>query len=243
LASALRAQMNPILQNILRSGRVTDERGADFPLLANMSEAEGGLIDQVIRLVKPHTSLEVGFAYGISTLFACGALDDNRKPCRHVVIDPVQSSFWKGIGWLNVRRAGYERFVELMEAPSEIALPKLLEQDTRIQSAIIDGMHTFDHALVDFFYINKMMDVGGAVILDDVNMPSIVRLASHIATYPAYEVLAATAFPEAPNLFVSARRRMSGGGFSPRHSRDNPSCVAFRKIKPDERGWDWHRDF
>src|SRR5665213_1240447 len=81
------AQMNPILENILRSGRVTDERGADFPLLANMSEAEGGLIDQVIRLVKPDTSLEVGFAYGISTLFACGALDDNRKPCRHVVID------------------------------------------------------------------------------------------------------------------------------------------------------------
>jgi hypothetical protein len=133
--------------------------------------------------------------------------------------------------------------VDVIEEPSEIALPRLLGANTRIQVGIIDGFHTFDHALVDFFYVSKMLDVGGVVILDDVNMPSIARLLGHIMTYPAYRMVDATQIPRAPNPFVALRRRLNGTGRSARHSRDNPSCVAVQKVSLDDRGWDWHRDF
>src|SRR5579862_4074608 len=78
--------MNPVLAEILRSHQVQDSTGARRPLRFHMNAAEGEVIDRVIRSVKPDTSLEIGFAYGISTLFACDALERNKKPCRHIVV-------------------------------------------------------------------------------------------------------------------------------------------------------------
>src|SRR5207245_5819060 len=84
--------VNPVLEEILQSNQVRDEHGVRRPLQAQMSEAEGELIITVFEEVKPDTSLEIGFAYGISTLFACAALDRNAKPCRPIVVHPLQSS-------------------------------------------------------------------------------------------------------------------------------------------------------
>lgn len=235
--------VNPVLEEILQSNQVRDEQGVCRPLHAQMSEAEGELIIAVFEEVKPDTSLEIGFAYGISTLFACAALDRNAKPCRHIVVDPLQFSEFAGIGLKNIERAGYSRFIDFLETPSELVLPHLLQAKTRVQVAIIDGFHTFDHALVDFFYINKMLDVGGVIIFDDVNMPAIARLISHVTTYPAYRVLMGTAMPRPPNFLVSIRRRLNPRGLSARHSRDNPSCIALQKLAPDTRNWDWHVNF
>jgi predicted O-methyltransferase YrrM len=235
--------VSPVLTEILRSNQVEDAQGIARPLFANMNEAEGELIVRVFDSVKPDVSLEIGFAYGVSTLFACAALDRNRKPARHIVIDPSQSKLYDGIGLLNVQRAGYAHFVDFVEAASEFALPRLLEAQNRIQVAIIDGWHTFDHALVDFFYINKMLDVGGVIIFDDVNMPSIARLVAHVTTYPAYRAFDATPIGRAPNPLVALRRRLNGTGRSATHSRDNPSCIAVQKVAPDTRDWDWHADF
>ena len=235
--------MNPVLEEMLRSGQVTDAAGAHRKLIGPMSRAGGELIREVFESVKPDVSVETGFAYGVATLFACAGLEHNQKPARHIVIDPLQSSMFHMIGMLNIERAGYGRFVELREAPSEIALPELLAADTRIQAAIIDGFHTFDHALVDFFYINKMLEIGGVVIFDDVNLPSLARLIAHIATYPCYRVLKATTPPRAPNPLVSLRRRLHRHRLSTSHMRDNPRILALQKIAPDTREWDWHADF
>jgi predicted O-methyltransferase YrrM len=235
--------MNPVLAEILQTRRVIDAAGQSRPLSDAMSPEEGELIIRIFEQVKPDISLETGFAYGVSALFACAALDRNGKPARHIVIDPRQSADYDRIGWLNVERAGYARFVDFREAPSELALPELLGAATRIQAAIIDGFHTFDHALIDFFYINKMLDVGGVVIFDDVNMPSIARLIGHVTTYPCYRVYDGTAMPRAPNPFVSLRRRLNRRGLSARHSRDNPTCLAVQKVAPDARHWNWHADF
>jgi len=235
--------LNPVLEEILRTQRALDETGAHRIVREAMSEDEGRLIVSMFEMVKPDTSLEVGFACGVSALFACCALERNRKPSRHIVIDPLQSSEFNGAGRASIERAGFARFVELVEAPSELALPQLLRENTRIQAAIIDGFHTFDHALVDFFYVNKMLDVGGVVIFDDVNLPAIARLIAYIATYPAYRVVAGTPVPRAPNFLVSLRRAVNGTGRSGRHSRDNPTCIALQKIAADTRDWDWHADF
>ncbi len=235
--------MNPVLEEILRTDRVRDHNEVQRPVIGPMSPEEGGLIMRVFEAVKPDTSVETGFAYGVSTLFVCAALERNAKPARHIVIDPLQNIDFERIGLLNIKRAGYEHFVELRETGSELALPQLYQENTRIQAAVIDGYHTFDHALIDFFYINKMLDSGGVVIIDDVNMPALARLVAHITTYPCYRVYGGTEMPRAPNPLVSLRRRFNRKGLSARHSRDNPSCVALQKIAPDTRDWDWHADF
>jgi len=235
--------INPVLEEILRTDRTKDANGVPRPLIGPMSAAEGELIMAVFETVKPDVSVETGFAYGVSTLFACTALERNGKPAHHVVFDPRQTIDFDRIGLLNIKRAGYERFVDFRGTPSEIGLPELHAAGTRIQAALIDGYHTFDHALIDFFYANKMLDVGGVVIFDDVNMPAIARLLGHVLTYPCYRYFMGTEMARAPNPFVSLRRAVNRSQLSAKHSRDNPSCVAVQKIAIDDRDWDWHADF
>src|SRR5665647_3489404 len=97
---------------------------------------------------------------------------------KHLVIDPYQNDVpeeslknseqpadpgWSGMGLLNVKKAGYEAIVEFYGKPSYLALPQILGTGCKIDFALIDGMHTFDFALVDFFYIDRLLNIGGVV--------------------------------------------------------------------------------
>ncbi|HEY3912801.1 MAG TPA: class I SAM-dependent methyltransferase [Stellaceae bacterium] len=232
--------MNAVLGRILETGIADDETA--LPLSSNMDAAEGELITSVFREVRPDVSVEIGLAHGVSALFACEALAANGKEAVHIVLDPTQHSGWNGAGLKNLTKAGYRHFVDFHEERSEIGLPKLLAAGTRVQAAIIDGWHTFDHALVDFFFVNKMLDVGGIVILDDTDHPSVSRVADHIKTYPAYQV-----FDAAPHVEMNFKGRVRRALAKPvpalRRSWDRPRCMAFRKIAEDSRNWDWHVEF
>jgi len=234
--------MNPVLREILDTGIVWDGNDS-VPLHDNMAEEDCALITEAIKTVKPRVSLEVGFGCGISTLFVCDALVADGDECKHIVIDPYQKTIFHNIGWQNIQRAGYEHIIDLYETPSELALPRLLAEGTQIQTAIIDGWHTFDHTLVDFFYINKMLEVGGIVILDDTNLPSILRLTQHIRTYPAYKPF----IRESTSRNIRRKVRLAMSQALPhlkslKRSWDS-RCLAFRKVMPDARNWDWHVEF
>jgi predicted O-methyltransferase YrrM len=239
--------MNPVLHEILAARQV--QRGDELvPLHSHMDPREGELITSAFSAVKPDISLEIGMAYGISTLFACEALAANEKPCRHIVLDPYQATDWKGLGVHNVKRAGYARFLELREERSEILLARLLNEGVEIDCAIIDGWHTFDHALLDFFYVNKMLRVGGVVILDDTDFPALSRLTKHILSYPCYELFGSSNGPVLSGKPHARLRRLLsrtlkvGALMRPWETR-LPTAMAFRKNAPDERSWDWHQDF
>src|SRR3546814_16762242 len=88
-------------------------------------------------------------------------------PYTHHILDPQQSGNWKGIGIHNLRTAGLWDSVDLHEESSEYCLPRLAQSGVILDMAFIDGWHTFDHTLIDFFYINRMLRVGGGVIFDD----------------------------------------------------------------------------
>jgi predicted O-methyltransferase YrrM len=234
--------MNPVLEKMLRTN-LADGENPDLPLHSHMDQQEGRLIDHVFRTVLPDVSLEIGCAFGVSTLYVCDALSANGKPATHIVIDPFQHAQWRGIGIKNVFAAGYGHFVDFRQQKSEFALPMLAAAGTRVQAAIIDGNHKFDHALVDFFYVNRMLDVGGIVILDDADFPAITRLAKHVATYPAYEIFAVaeSLAPIARRMLAKLRRvsLVSAPGWRPGIC----TSMAFRKIADDDRRWDWHADF
>jgi predicted O-methyltransferase YrrM len=226
--------MNTVLKQILETRQVSNGEET-LALTSFMDAKEGDLQATVIDSVRPTTSLEVGFAYGVSTLFVCEALAKLGKPTRHIVVDPFQFSEWKGIGLRNVKSAGYENYLELREQRSEVALPRLLEEKTILDVAIIDGWHTFDHAMVDFFYVNKMLRTGGVVVLDDSSMPSVGKLVDHVLTYGCYRVFGV---PTGPSLFS---RRVA---YYARLKKSKwPSAIALQKVAADSRAWDWHKDF
>src|SRR5262249_40611568 len=143
---------------------------------------------------KPKCSLEIGCAYGISSLYICEALCEAVSSPKHIIIDPFQfphqrGSGWEGIGLLNLKRAGYEDIIELHNKASYECLPVLLKNGVKIDFAFVDGQHTFDYVMVDFFFIDKLLNVRGVVAFDDLYYPSIRKVCRYALTNMRYSVV------------------------------------------------------
>lgn len=251
---------HPLLERILESGVVIDEDGGEVPIHSNITPAQGDFLKRVVSKVTPRTSLEVGLAFGISALFICDR-EDSSRAFRHIAIDPNQSvpreqGGYGNLGIKNLEKAGFRGNVTLHEQSSTVALPKLVESGDSIEFAFIDGWHTFDYALIDFFYIDQLLSVGGVVVLDDVSLPSITKLCRYIARNRAYSLYdvhwepvtswkrrlyygTRAAFPIFERIVDSNLIELEGR----RGFYECLRCVAFRKDDVDTRPWSFHREF
>lgn len=183
---------HPLIEEIKSSGVTILSDGAPVPVHSNMGPESGRLIQTAIQATLPSMGLEVGLAFGISTLYILDAMRSHGDGVL-IGIDPAQhDATWRGGGLQNVKRAGFNDRYLFHEEQSQIVLPRLDAAGTRVQFALIDGWHTFDHTLVDFFFIDRMLDVGGIIILDDVDYPSIRRLCHFILSnrnYSTFDVV------------------------------------------------------
>lgn len=251
--------MIALVEKILRSGTVHSADGsAVLPLDSAVDREVGDLLQRLISEKRPSVSLEVGLGYGVSALFICEAMT-NVGGQKHIVIDPNQTGQWRGIGLHNLRKAGFGALVEVHEEESQLALPRLAADGVEVDFAFIDGWHTFDHALVDFFYVDRLLRVGGVVAIDDAPFQSLHQLCRFIATNRAYRVCAVSgrgANTRAPALarFVTWIASRSAGMrrlVKPKFSLPDEQlgfwpecrCVAFEKLADDTRKWDFHREF
>jgi predicted O-methyltransferase YrrM len=252
--------MLALLEEIYHSHKVTDGEqtysalnSAGLPTF--MDRKEGELLSRMVEKVKPTTSLEVGFAYGISTLFICEALEKLSRPAKHIVIDPFQRTKWHGVGLHNIQAAGFSHFVEFVEARSEFALAQLLRDGVQLDFALIDGLHTFEQCMIEFFYIDRMLNVNGVLVFDDADWPGInkvIRMALSYGTYvPVDQVGAPTA---SRSLRGSLRTLLQKIPHSDEFLRRDVlyrswdlgvagTCVALQKTANHERGNGWYRDF
>jgi predicted O-methyltransferase YrrM len=252
---------NNLIQDIFESKQVEDERGNIHALRDGIDPEEGALLLSLICQHKFTQTLEVGCAFGISSLYICEALS-RQGSGHHTILDPGQYQEFHGIGIANLKRAGFE-FFELIEKPSEIALPYLLAEGKKFQFALIDGWHTFDHTLVDLFYVDRLLEEGGVVVIDDLHLHGVRRAVRYILNYPNYEVVGSTTdFERHQKTFlrrlvdgfmqrletVIPRRYLDQMFVSARLSPDasmgiKGSMIALRKTGPDPRGWHWYKEF
>ena len=166
-----------------------------MPVHGNIGPESGKVIERAIAATRPRTALEVGLAFGISTLYILDAMRLHGGGTL-IGMDPAQhDATWRGGGLHNVERAGFRNQYLFHEQPSQIVLPRLAVAGTRIQFAFIDGWHTFDHTLVDFFFVDRMLDVGGIVVIDDVGYPSIRRLCHFILSNREYTTIDFAGYP------------------------------------------------
>jgi predicted O-methyltransferase YrrM len=209
--------MNSVLAQILDTQTVSDGshsvslRHPEFPdKFSHVGRSTGELLQRAVRDVQPECSLEIGLAYGVSTLFICDAIQSLPRPGRHIVLDPFQHGKWKGIGLRNLMDAGFESIVEFHAEPSELFLPRLVAEGRRVDLAFIDGLHRFDQALVEFFFVNRLLRPGGVVLFDDAVRRGVNRVVRHALTYGNYEVFGTTE-PRAAGASVlgAVRKRAS----------------------------------
>jgi predicted O-methyltransferase YrrM len=256
----VRLVQQSVLKGILQTGSVIDAAGESHKLHSQIDEDEGRMISALIERHGFDRTIEIGCAYGISSLYICQALSTRPSPA-HTIIDPYQSTQWQGIGVSNLKRAGVE-FFRLIEEPSELAAPMLLREGATFQFALIDGFHTFDQTLLDFYYLNRLLEEGGVVVVDDLGLPAVNKAVRYVVNYPTYVVIAGS--PTHSSRKSGAKRvidytlrtlaRLLPGSYAAqvfndawlwpgRFSLNASGMIALQKTGPDNRSWDWFVPF
>lgn len=247
--------MDTLIQKIYETRSVVGRSGKIHPLHSEIDDEEGEFLFQLIHDdASVVNTLEVGCAYGLSSLHICKALQE-RSGALHTIIDPFQHTSWDGVGIKHLEEAGVN-FFKLIEVKSEFALPQLLEDNEGYFDFIfVDGWHTFDHTLVDCFYATRLLRVGGYLVIDDVVLPAVRRVVDFLGTYPCYEVARSLSATKP----ISWKRFLARGILSPipqwllnklmaRHLYTRITetratrMVALKKVSEDTRNWDWHPD-
>lgn len=137
-------------------------------------------------------TVETGVAYGASTLAICAALEklnNNGNEVKHWGLDPCQKTDFNYSVISTLKSLHLEKIFELLEAPSHLGLPQIILLKTKLDFAFIDGWHTFDYTLVDFFLIDQMLKPGGYLCVHDLNMPSKRKVLKYIKTHRKYQII------------------------------------------------------
>ena len=182
--------MNELIEEIYSSGKVEDGQGNQINPFPTALSYELGV--ELYNLIYNHTiekTLEIGMAYGLSSLFICQAHHDKGIGGHHTAIDPMESIDYASIGLLNISRAGLDDTFKFYESCSYDVLPQLYQANELFDLIFIDGMHLFDYALVDFFYSDLLLKPGGLLIIDDVWMPSIRKMVMFVIKNRHYELV------------------------------------------------------
>src|SRR5262249_13812896 len=134
----------------------------------SLPERDGDALRDLLLAEGVETVVEVGLAYASSALAIGEALvaGGTADPV-HVVIDPLQSSDWHDVGRRLLEDAGLAPMVRMLEEPSSLALPQLVQDGVRADAAFVDGSHRFHEVFLDLAYLRRIVRPGGLVVLDD----------------------------------------------------------------------------
>ena len=96
-------RLHPLVESILSTGRVETPDGGTIPAHSHIPRDECELIYSQVRETRATQAIEVGMAFGISTLCICDALHRNasrqRVSAKLIVMDPAQNDHaWRGMG-------------------------------------------------------------------------------------------------------------------------------------------------
>ena len=116
--------MSKLARELLEARAVVTRDGRSIPLHSETTVAQCEFLTGLIRDIDAKVCLEVGLAFGISSLFICDEIA--KKPgATFISIDPFN---WHDyIGLYNLERAGFKDLVRFHGDYSGNVLPKLLE--------------------------------------------------------------------------------------------------------------------
>ena len=121
-------------------GTIVGDDEQPYPLgRMSVPGGEGRFIADLVRSEKPRATLEIGMAWGMSTLFILQALFENGSEFHpHVVMDPSQEQTFHNAARRSLRELGIADVVEFYQEPSELVLPRLVQEGRAFDLAFVD---------------------------------------------------------------------------------------------------------
>lgn len=179
----------PIVRKYVVDGRVHDADGAEHTLTCQINPTNAATLYRVIRDTRPHRVIEIGDAFGASTVVILKALADNG--CGTLVsIDPyVNFERAERVARHSVAIAGHSSRHTFVKDFSYLALPDITRSGRLADFVYIDGMHTYDYAFTDAFLADKALHSGGILAFNDCGWHSVRRAINNFRADNAYEEL------------------------------------------------------
>jgi predicted O-methyltransferase YrrM len=76
--------------------------------------------------------------------------------------------------------AGVRDHVEVIEEESQLALPRLVSEGRAFDLAFVDGDHRFESALIDLYFMTRLVRPEGLIVMDDMWLPSIRTAVAYV---------------------------------------------------------------
>lgn len=167
---ARRQRVRAVRRRLAEAGTDRTRGDGDFQKVA-LPDGHGDVVRDLLVAEGARVVIEVGLAYGSSAL-AIGEALVSRPNSRHIVVDAFQDHFGHA-GWRALRDAGLDDLVTLIEARSQLVLPRLVEDGVAADAAFVDGSHMFHNVFVDLAFLRLLVRPGGLVVCDDCERPSV----------------------------------------------------------------------
>jgi predicted O-methyltransferase YrrM len=176
------------LERILTEKCVYTPQGQARALHSAIWLEDAQALHDLVLARAPSTVLEVGMAYGVSSLAIVSALEELGSGSL-LSLDPSQSTDWESVGCETLRRAGLSHRHTLIEEPDFSALPRMCSDSVCVDFVYIDGWHTFDYTLLDLFYADKLLSVGGVVGINDGGFAAVAKALRWFTSHRRYREL------------------------------------------------------
>ena len=138
-------------------------------------------LELLVKIVTPDSiTLETGS--GLSTV--CFAIIGSE----HICVSPLRQEHDRIRDYCCEHQISTAR-IRFIPLNSQAVLPFLDTGGRKLDFALIDGAHTFPEPIVDYFYLNQYLKIGGLLAIDDLNISGIGILHKFLITEPAYELV------------------------------------------------------
>lgn len=184
LCPDLGARALELLTHMYTAERLQGTEGEAAPGLTRIGPLQGAVLHRLVRQTGALRTLEVGFAFGYSTIWLLDALPPG---ARHVAVDPHERALYAGVGLFQVQQLMAAAHFEWRGAYAIHALSDAIRAGERHDLIFIDGNHRFDDVLVDFYLADQALRPGGIMAFDDMWMPSVRSAVSFVASNRAYQ--------------------------------------------------------
>lgn len=179
---------NRFLQEMFRTGKVEHPSGRMLDFNSGAAPGNCMALYRFVMENRPSIVVEIGMAFGASTLSGLTGLAANGTG-RMISVDPYPK--WTTAMEACLRQielSGFSGIHQHIRLPSCEALPDLVKELAgQVDLVYIDGHHTFDHALIDFFYGDRLLREGGVVVFNDASWPAVHRVIRFVLTHRDYE--------------------------------------------------------
>lgn len=135
-----------------------------WPMAIN--KEQGIYLTRLIDRVKPGSFVELGFRYGISSLWIQSA---SHKPRIHVIVDPyhhIPHPPKKSTIDDFIKKQKGVLFVEDMTSQEYLAT--LSHKKAQVDMVFIDASQWFDSVMTDMFFVSRILTVNGRVVLRNI---------------------------------------------------------------------------